>query len=117
MYVKQHIEEEQYGLNLAILSSKKELAGITQDEWNDQDVRKNINKMKNELQKLDVAKAFKSYALDKKIRVPDFLKSVQVVGKRDHFILNGTQDAGAGALGSRRAQPSPIKASKHITGM
>ena len=122
MSAKQHTfaeDKEQYGLNLTVLSSKKDLAAITQDERNDQDVRKNISKMKNDLQKLDVAKAFKSYVLDKKIRVPDFLKSVKVVGKRDGIALHiNTQSGADGALrlGFKHTQPSPVKVNKQITG-
>ncbi len=83
-------DSEQYGLNLTIANSKKEIDALTQDELYDQDVRKNLSKAKAELQKLEVAKSFKTYALDKKLRVPDFLRNIKVIGKRDGLHLSST---------------------------
>jgi serine/threonine-protein kinase RIO1 len=85
-------DSEQYGLNLTIANSKKEIDALTQDELYDQEVRKNLSKVKGELQKLEVAKSFKAYALDKKLRVPDFLRNIKVIGKREGLQISSTHN-------------------------
>ncbi len=46
------------------------------------EVRKGLIKLQKDLQEDDVAKVFKNYALERKLRVPEFLKHVKVIAHR-----------------------------------